>query len=235
VTESKNGKKKKKKGAKIKAANNNTQPESLPSKNSEVQEDAPETLKASTDATDESEVDDREALAAGPSTETSVDDDTMTTLTNGLSGATLAESTSDASARFDALVKDRDALRVEVSRLRQSIEELQAKHETDLEGVREQLQETQGEKEEAVEQYQSLLGKVNTIQERLKERLKADAVRWRDVCTLGRQGTDMHVGRPRTSKDTHRRARRAEGRPAGAIHGEVSRVRQLDVRIKNTV
>ena len=133
------------------------------------------------------EVDDREALAAGPSTETSVDDDTMTTLTNGLRGATLAESTSDASARFDALVKDRDALRVEVSRLRQSIEELQAKHEADLEGVREQLQETQGEKEEAVEQYQSLLGKVNTIQERLKERLKADAVRWHDVCTLTRQ------------------------------------------------
>jgi predicted nuclease with TOPRIM domain len=111
----------------------------------------------------------------------------MTTLTNGLSGATLTESTSDASARFDALVKDRDALRVEVSRLRQSIEELQAKHETDLEGVREQLQETQGEKEEAVEQYQNLLGKVNTIQERLKERLKADAVRWHDVCTLRRQ------------------------------------------------
>jgi len=177
VTETKNGKKKKKKGAKSKATNNNSQLESLPSKTPEVQEAS----KASTDATDESEVDDREALAAGPSTETSVDDDTMTTLTNGLSGATLAESTSDASARFDALVKDRDALRVEVSRLRQSIEELQAKHETDLESVREQLQETQGEKEEAVEQYQSLLGKVNTIQERLKERLKADAVRWHDV------------------------------------------------------
>ena len=231
MTETKNGKKKKKKGAKSKAANNNSQLESLPSKNSEVQEAS----KASTDATDESEVDDREALAAGPSTETSVDDDTMTTLTNGLSGATLAESTSDASARFDALVKDRDALRVEVTRLRQSIEELQAKHATDLEGVREQLQETQGEKEEAVEQYQSLLGKVNTIQERLKERLKADAVRWHDICTQWMTGTDMHVGRPRTSKDTHRRAPRAEGRPAGAIHGEVSRVRQLDVGIKNTV
>lgn len=187
MTETKNGKKKKKKGAKSKAANNNSQTGSLPSKNSEVQEDPLETSKASADATDESEVDDKEALAAGPSTETSVDDDTMTTLANGLIGATLAESTSDASARFDALVKDRDALRVEVSRLRQSIEELQAKHETDLEGVREQLQETQGEKEEAVEQYQSLLGKVNTIQERLKERLKADAVRWHDVRTLGRQ------------------------------------------------
>jgi hypothetical protein len=178
MTETKNGKKKKRKGAKSKAAsNNNSQTESSPSKNSEVQEDPLEASKAAADATDESDIDDREAPAAGPSTETSVDDDTMTTLTNGLSGATLAESTLDASARFDALVKDRDALRVEVSRLRQSIEELQAKHETDLEGVREQLRETQGEKEEAVEQYQNLLGKVNTIQERLKERLKADAVR----------------------------------------------------------
>ena len=52
---------------------------------------------------------------------------------------------------------------------------------------------------------------------------------------LDDQATDMHVGRPRTSKDTHRRARRAEGRPAGAIHGEVSRVRRLDVRIKSAV
>jgi hypothetical protein len=114
VTETKNGKKKKKKGAKSKAANNNSQTGSLPPKNSEVQEDPLETSKAPADVTDDSEVDDREALAAGPSTETSVDDDAMTTLTNGLSGATLAESTSDASARFDALVKDRDALRVEV-------------------------------------------------------------------------------------------------------------------------
>jgi chromosome segregation ATPase len=133
--------------------------------------------KPSTDATGESEADDREALAPRPSTETSLDDDTMTTLTNGLNDATLADSTSDASARFEALVKDRDALRVQVSELRKSIEELQAKHQTDVNGMREQLQETEGQKEEAVEQYQTLLGKVNTIQERLKERLKADAVR----------------------------------------------------------
>jgi dynactin complex subunit len=138
--------------------------------------------KPSTDATDESEADDRETLAARPSTETSVDDDTMTNLTNGLADATLADSTSDASARFDALVKDRDALRVEVSKLRKSIEELQANHQTDLDGMREQLQEAEGQKEEAVEQYQTLLGKVNTIQERLKERLKADAVRRINIC-----------------------------------------------------
>jgi uncharacterized protein YPO0396 len=105
----------------------------------------------------------------------------MTTLTNGLVDTTLASSASDASARFEALIKDRDALRMEVTELRKSIEELQAKHETDVAGMREQLQETKGKKEEAEEQYQTLLGKVNTIQERLKERLKADAVRYYEM------------------------------------------------------
>ena len=160
--------------------------------------------KPSTDATDESEIDDTEASHAGPPTETSVHEDTMTALVNGLGDTTVADSTSDASARFEALVKDRDALRIEVSELRKSIEELQAKHRIDLDGMREQLQETAGQKEEAVEQYQTLLGKVNTIQERLKERLKADAVR-RTLFTFCTFAFDMHVGRPRTSTVTHRR------------------------------
>ena len=136
-----------------------------------------DTSKPSTDATDDSEIDDGAGLAACPSTETSVDDDTITTLTNGLGDATLANSASDTSARFEALVKDREALRVEVTELRKSLEELQAKHQTDLDGMRDQLHDTESKKEVAEEQYQSLLGKVNTIQERLKGRLKADAVR----------------------------------------------------------
>ena len=111
-----------------------------------------------------------------------MEDDTITTQTNGLDDAMLADSTPDASTRFEALVKDRDTLRIEVTKLRRSIEELQAKHQTDLDGMREQLQETEGKKEQAEEQYQTLLGKVNTIQERLKERLKADAVRRHYVC-----------------------------------------------------
>ena len=82
----------------------------------------------------------------------------------------------DAAARFDALVRDRDALRAEVTQLRRSLEELQSKHESDLEAVQNELQETQGEKEQAEEQYQTLLGKVNTIRSQLGERLKADAV-----------------------------------------------------------
>ncbi|KEF55900.1 uncharacterized protein A1O9_07480 [Exophiala aquamarina CBS 119918] len=81
----------------------------------------------------------------------------------------------DAAARFDALVKDRDALRLEVTQLRQSIEELQSKHSSEMEAVQAELADTQDAKDTAEEQYQSLLGKVNTIRSQLGERLKADA------------------------------------------------------------
>lgn len=83
----------------------------------------------------------------------------------------------DVTARFDALVNDREALRAEVTQLRQSLEDLQANHQNEVDAVQTQLQETQGEKEHAEEQYQNLLGKVNTIRSQLGERLKADAVR----------------------------------------------------------
>lgn len=199
----KSSKKKRKKGAKSKATNNNAE-EAVPVRAPGVSNEGENASKPLADAIDESEIDEPEALAARPSTETSVDEDPMASLANGLKEATLVDSTSDASARFEALVKDRDTLRVEVSELRKAIEELQAKHRTDLDGMREQLQETEGQKEEAVEQYQTLLGKVNTIQERLKERLKADAVRWLTVDS-DVVSSDMHVERPRPSKDTHRR------------------------------
>lgn len=128
------------------------------------------------ETTDQSELDDSEPPPAGASTETSMDEDTMTSLANGLETTALVEHNSDTSARFDVLVKDRDALRAEVTELRKSIEQLQAEHRTDLSGVQEQLQDTQSEKEQAEEQYQNLLGKVNTIRSQLGERLKADAV-----------------------------------------------------------
>ncbi|KAL2423328.1 GRIP domain-containing protein [Exophiala dermatitidis] len=98
-------------------------------------------------------------------------------LTNGVANATrnTEENDDDTSARFDALVKDRDVLRAEVSQLRQSLEELRSKHAAEIETVQTELAETQAEKESAEEQYQSLLGKVNTIRSQLGERLKADA------------------------------------------------------------
>ncbi|OAP60384.1 hypothetical protein AYL99_05386 [Fonsecaea erecta] len=99
---------------------------------------------------------------------------TVTVATNGVKDLSIAEG-NDAAARFDALVKDRDALRLEVTELRKSLEELQAKHATEIEAVQTELADTQAEKENAEEQYQSLLGKVNTIRSQLGERLKADA------------------------------------------------------------
>ncbi|KAJ4506720.1 hypothetical protein HRR83_009562 [Exophiala dermatitidis] len=103
-------------------------------------------------------------------------------LTNGVANATRNidegydnDKDKDTSARFDALVKDRDVLRAEVSQLRQSLEELRSKHAAEIETVQTELAETQAEKESAEEQYQSLLGKVNTIRSQLGERLKADA------------------------------------------------------------
>jgi chromosome segregation ATPase len=83
----------------------------------------------------------------------------------------------DTAARFEALVKDRDALRLEVIELRKSLEELQSKHTVELETAQNELADAQTEKENAEEQYQSLLGKVNTIRSQLGDRLKADAVR----------------------------------------------------------
>ena len=107
------------------------------------------------------------------STDTSVDEEAVAALTNGVQKTTLSD---DPTVRFDVLIKDRDALHAEVTQLRQSLEEIQSQHQTQIQDVQTQLQETQGEKEHAEEQYQNLLGKVNTIRSQLGERLKADAV-----------------------------------------------------------
>jgi chromosome segregation ATPase len=79
---------------------------------------------------------------------------------------------SDTSARFDAIAKERDALRQEVTELRKSLEGLQSKHEN----LREELEEANEGKEHFETQYKNLLGRVNTIKTSLGDRLKADAV-----------------------------------------------------------
>ena len=73
-------------------------------------------------------------------------------------------------------MNERAALREEVAQVRRSLQEIQEKHEDELGSIREQLADTQGEKEQAETQYRNLLGKVNTIRSQLGERLKADAV-----------------------------------------------------------
>ena len=90
----------------------------------------------------------------------------------------------DTDERLEALARERDALREEVAQVRRSLEEIQEKHEVELSSIREQLAETQGEKEQAESQYRSLLGKVNTIKFQLGERLKADAVKYIRVSGL---------------------------------------------------
>ena len=82
----------------------------------------------------------------------------------------------DTEARLDALAIEREALQNEVAQLRKSLEELQEKHEEELSDVKNKLEETHGDKDQAETQYRNLLVKVNTIKSQLGERLKADAV-----------------------------------------------------------
>jgi len=84
---------------------------------------------------------------------------------------------SETSARLDAMAKERDNLRVEITQLRESLRMVQEKHEDDLSGLRGEVEDAQSAKESAESQYRTLLGKVNTIRSQLGERLKADAVR----------------------------------------------------------
>ncbi|MCJ1283369.1 hypothetical protein MMC26_002697 [Xylographa opegraphella] len=81
----------------------------------------------------------------------------------------------DTQARLNALAKERATLRDEVTELRKSLEEIQLKHNAELGTMKDQLEDTQNEKDHAETQYRNLLGKVNTIRSQLGERLKADA------------------------------------------------------------
>ncbi|KAF4550003.1 GRIP-related Arf-binding domain-containing protein [Elsinoe fawcettii] len=81
----------------------------------------------------------------------------------------------DVTARLDAAERERDTLRAEVAELRKSLESIQTKHEEDLGSIREQKEEAEAAKEKADSQYQTLLGRVNTIRSQLGDRLKADA------------------------------------------------------------
>lgn len=109
-------------------------------------------------------------------------DPTVPSQPNGVSHYASATSSSDTEARLEALARDRYALTEEVAELRRSLEGIQKRHQEELGGVRDQLEEAQSEKEHAESRYQDLLGKVGTIRSQLGERLKADAV-WQ-ACTF---------------------------------------------------
>lgn len=78
--------------------------------------------------------------------------------------------------RFDALVRDRDSLRAEVTGMRKSLEEIQSRHREDMEALRQRVDDAESKKGQAETQYQKLLERVNTIKAQLGERLKEDAV-----------------------------------------------------------
>lgn len=93
--------------------------------------------------------------------------------------APLMPPSDDTTQKLDALAKERDALRAEVTELRKSLEQIQEKHSDETSNLQIQLEETQQGKEHAEVQYKTLLGKVNTIRSQLGERLRADAVCFR--------------------------------------------------------
>lgn len=116
-------------------------------------------------------------------------------------------STADADVRFAAMSQEREALRIEVEKLRKELEGLQGKHAEEVSMIKEEhaeqlsniqakhseevstisgqhteevssiraeLAESESAKDLAETQYQSLLGRINTIKSSLGERLKAD-------------------------------------------------------------
>jgi chromosome segregation ATPase len=95
----------------------------------------------------------------------------------------LASDGSEPKDRFDALVRDRDSLRAEVTDMRKSLEEIQSKHSAEMETLQQRLDDAESKKEQAETQFQKLLERVNTIKSQLGERLKEDAVRLN--CPLG--------------------------------------------------
>nr|POE82269.1 grip domain-containing protein [Quercus suber] len=118
---------------------------------------------------EENEEEERSAEHSQPG-HTTVLEDASTSASN-----TRIESTSDTSARLDAMQQERDNLRDEVTQLRKSLETLQSKHSEEVSSVRQELEKSSQGRESAEAQYRTLLGKVNTIRSQLGERLKADA------------------------------------------------------------
>ncbi|GKT49938.1 GRIP domain-containing protein C119.12 [Colletotrichum spaethianum] len=80
----------------------------------------------------------------------------------------------DATAKLDALTKEREALRSEVEQLRKQLETIQETHSETVTQLKSELEETSTAKEQAEESYQALLERVNHLKSTLGERLKRD-------------------------------------------------------------
>ena len=91
---------------------------------------------------------------------------------NGSPGSDVLQS----NERLDALVRDRNTLRAEVTDMRKSLEEIQSKHRADMAALQDKLDDAESKKDHAESQFQKLLERVNTIKSQLGERLREDAV-----------------------------------------------------------
>ncbi|KAL9108812.1 MAG: hypothetical protein Q9227_006469 [Pyrenula ochraceoflavens] len=181
-------KKKKKGGGKNKVNGQAKNDSSLPDpggkeddqENDEPEEDADEPdkqLKNTVPATTSLEKNIEEGgsqVSKTPPEDTPVKADEATPLRNGMQSLSISN-TADASQRFEALVRDRDTLRAEVTELRKSLEELQAKHESDAKSIKEQLEESQAETSDWQSKYTTLQDNVNTLKAQVRDRFKANA------------------------------------------------------------
>ncbi|QUC23001.1 uncharacterized protein UV8b_07242 [Ustilaginoidea virens] len=93
---------------------------------------------------------------------------------HGGSGAERPGGDSDTAAKLEAMGKEREALRAEVEQLRKQLESIQTTHEQEISQLKADLEESNAAKEDAEEQYTSLLGRIEKIKESLSDRLRRD-------------------------------------------------------------
>ncbi|KAI0137295.1 hypothetical protein BJ170DRAFT_711403 [Xylariales sp. AK1849] len=82
--------------------------------------------------------------------------------------------TPDTTARLEAMSQEREALRVEVEQLRKQLEGIQGTHSQETTQLKSDLEASEAAKEQAEEQYQTLMGRVEKIKETLGSRLARD-------------------------------------------------------------
>ncbi|KAJ4357889.1 uncharacterized protein N0V89_002466 [Didymosphaeria variabile] len=127
---------------------------------------------------------------------------------------------SDTSARLDAIAKERDALRQEVTELRKSLESIQEKHEEEIGTLQGELEEANENKDHFETQYKNLLGRVNTIKTSLGDRLKADAARIEEyqthVTELEEQNRELQEGNTSLTEQLHKLRKDNEAQAAEA-------------------
>ncbi|KAK7740202.1 hypothetical protein SLS63_001402 [Diaporthe eres] len=87
---------------------------------------------------------------------------------------TQAITTNDTSAKLEAMSEEREALRKEVEQLRKQLETIQESHTSEVSKLKTDLEESESAKDQAEEQYQTLLGRVEKIKQTLGDRLKRD-------------------------------------------------------------